>query len=580
MRVLIAEDDPVSALLLRRTIEREGHEVSVAVDGTAAWQSFLEERPQLLISDWMMPGLDGPELCRRVRAVTDDGEAYTYVIMLTAKAQDSDRSEAIAAGVDDFLAKPLNRVELSARLRVAERILAWELRLRRASEATAASDRRYRETFESLHDILYQTDPAGVITLMSPSSMRHTGYQPDELVGTPVSSLFPKGSDFEGLLQALRTDGAVNDFEASLQRRDGTSVAVSLNVEILRDIAGLVTAYQGTVRDIQARKTAEEGRDSIFTLSVDMLCLIERDSSGLIPGGLWMLRAANPAWLATLGYEPREVVGRPFRDFVEFQEVPTATLQAYDINDGHGLRDLRLPMRHADGSRRWIDWNAAPPSASGVTYGVGRDVTAAAQAQQEMQEMVEALSASAASLAEQAAELDRLRLEAEYVANHDMLTGAISRRAWFAQAPQANPVAVAIFDIDFFKRVNDTHGHPIGDLVLREVAWRLEGTMADGAVVGRVGGEEFAAYFVGGFAAAREMAEAAIVAIAASPIVLPSGEQLSITISGGLAPWRVSGAPEDDLAATYDEADRALYAAKAAGRRRLTVYGRRAPTAA
>ena len=71
MRVLIAEDDPVSALLLRRTIEREGHEVSVAVDGTAAWQSFLEERPQLLISDWMMPGLDGPELCRRVRAVTD-----------------------------------------------------------------------------------------------------------------------------------------------------------------------------------------------------------------------------------------------------------------------------------------------------------------------------------------------------------------------------------------------------------------------------------------------------------------------------------------------------------------------------
>ena len=73
MRVLIAEDDPVSALLLRRTIEREGHEVSVAVDGAAAWQSFLEERPQLLISDWMMPGLDGPELCRRVRAVTDEG---------------------------------------------------------------------------------------------------------------------------------------------------------------------------------------------------------------------------------------------------------------------------------------------------------------------------------------------------------------------------------------------------------------------------------------------------------------------------------------------------------------------------
>lgn len=571
MRVLIAEDDPVSALLLRRTIEREGHEVSVAVDGAAAWQSFLEERPQLLISDWMMPGLDGPELCRRVRAITDEGEAYTYVIMLTARAQDSDRSEAIAAGVDDFLAKPLNRVELSARLRVAERILAWELRLRRASEAAAASDRRYRETFESLHDILYQTDPAGVITLMSPSSMRHTGYQPEELVGSPISSLFPKGSDFEELLQALRTDGAVNDFEANLQRRDGTSVAVSLNVEILRGTAGLVTAYQGTVRDIQARKTAEEGRDSIFTLSVDMLCLLGPDFS---------VKAANPAWQATLGYTPVQVVGRLFRDLAVPDGRPMPSPSAHAVHEGNGLRDARYRMRHADGSERWIEWNAAPPSETGLTYAVGRDVSAAVRAQEEMQEMMNAISSSAQALAEQAAELDRLRLEAEYAANHDMLTGAISRRAWFARAPQANPVAVAIFDIDFFKRVNDTHGHPIGDLVLREVAWRLEGTMADGAVVGRVGGEEFAAYFVGGFAAAREMAEGAIAAIAASPIVLPSGEQLSITISGGLAPWRVSGAPEDDLAATYDEADRALYAAKAAGRRRLTVYGRRAPTAA
>lgn len=192
-----------------------------------------------------------------------------------------------------------------------------------------------------------------------------------------------------------------------------------------------------------------------------------------------------------------------------------------------------------------------------------------------MQALVDALSASAQSLAEQAAELNRLRLEAEYLANHDVLTGVFNRRAWFTQAPRANPVAVAIFDIDFFKRVNDSHGHPVGDLVLREVAWRLEGTLAGGAVVGRVGGEEFAAYFLEGFAAARQLAEEAVAAITASPIVLPSGDRLDVTISGGLAPWRVSGTPDEALAATYDEADRALYAAKAAGRRRLTVYQRR-----
>ena len=576
MRVLIAEDDPVSALLLRRTIEREGHAVTVAVDGAAAWRSFELERPQLLISDWMMPGLDGLQLCRRVRAAADEAEAYTYVIMLTAKAQDSDRSIAVEAGVDDFLTKPLNRVELSARLRVAERILAWEEHMRRANEAVTASEERYRETFESLHDVFYKTDLAGLITLMSPSSLRHTGFTSAELIGRTVASLLPNPGEFEGLVQWLRKDGAVNDYEARLLRKDGSKVAVSLNVEVLRDAAGLITGYQGTVRDIQARKDAEEERDRLFTLSVDMLCLLEQDTSGPIPGGLWVVRAANPAWQATLGIAPAEVVGRPFRELVEFQEAPASALEAYAINQGNGLRDVRLPMRHADGSRRWIEWNAAPPSSTGVTYGVGRDVTAAVRAQKEMQAMVEALSSSAASLAEQAVELERLRVDAEYAANHDTLTGAISRRAWFAEASRANPVAVAIFDIDFFKRVNDTYGHPIGDLVLREVAWRLEGTMADGAVVGRVGGEEFAAYFVGGFAAAREMAEAAVAAIARSPIVLPSGEELAITISGGLAPWRVSGAPEEDLAATYDEADRALYAAKAAGRKRLTVYLRRA----
>ena len=95
-------------------------------------------------------------------------------------------------------------------------------------------------------------------------------------------------------------------------------------------------------------------------------------------------------------------------------------------------------------------------------------------------------------------------------------------------------------------------------------------------MVGRVGGEEFAAYFLDGFAAARELAESAIAQIAATPIILPSGEALDITISGGLAPWRVNGTHEEALAATYDEADRALYAAKAAGRKRLKVYMRRA----
>ncbi|MEP6872434.1 MAG: PAS domain S-box protein, partial [Anaerolineaceae bacterium] len=307
MKILIAEDDPVSALVLRRTLEREGHDVTLVVDGLAAWERFVQERPQLLISDWMMPGIDGPELCRRIRAAANRGGAYTYFIMVTAKAQDSDRNAAIAAGVDDFLAKPLNRLELNARIRVAGRILAWDERVRRTSDALAESEVRYRETFESLHDVYYQADPTGTFALVSPSALRHTGYTPEELVGQPVAALFPNGSDFAGLVEQIRTGRVVNDYEAQLQRKNGSHVTVSLNVESLRDGAGQITGYQGTMRDIQARKDAEEERDSIFRVSVDMVCVLGPD---------FTIQAANPAWQATLGYTPDRLTGRPFSELV------------------------------------------------------------------------------------------------------------------------------------------------------------------------------------------------------------------------------------------------------------------------
>ncbi|MEO6397392.1 MAG: PAS domain S-box protein [Tepidiformaceae bacterium] len=569
MKVLVAEDEPVSALLLRRTIEAEGHEVTVATDGVEAWKLFGEDRPHLVVSDWMMPGMDGLELCRRIRAKGDNSTHNAFFMMLTARVEPGDRAAAVAAGTDYFLAKPLDRAELRARLHsIAQSVAAWEERRRLAKEAEAANERRYRETFDTLHEVYYRAQPKGEITLVSPSALRLTGYTSEELLGRPLLTLFPDRKEVFDMIAVLGEHATLNEFEAQLQRKDGSRFAVSLNVDTLRGADGAITGYQGTMRDIEARKTAEEERDRIFMSSVDMLCLLKAD---------FTIKLANPAWCETLGHDPEHLAGHHFREFVVIEEGRQISEQpTYAVHEGNGLRNARALMRHVDGSTRWIDWNATPPSANGLTYAVGRDVTDAVRAEQAMQELVEALSASAQSLSEQAVELDRLRIEAEYLANHDVLTGVVNRRAWFAQAPSANPVAVAVFDIDFFKRVNDSYGHPVGDLVLCEVAKRLAHTLSDGAVVGRVGGEEFAAYFLGGFAAAKDLAELAVAEIAATPIVLPSGESLDITLSGGLAPWRVTGTREEALAATYDEADRALYAAKAAGRKRLKVYMRRA----
>ena len=115
MRVLIAEDDPISRTVLRKTLERWGHDVFAAPDGDQAWAAFQDAAFPVVISDWMMPGLDGLELVRRIRHHRQNG--YVYTILLTARSQKEDIVEGMEAGADDFVTKPFDAGELHARLR-------------------------------------------------------------------------------------------------------------------------------------------------------------------------------------------------------------------------------------------------------------------------------------------------------------------------------------------------------------------------------------------------------------------------------------------------------------------------------
>ncbi len=129
MRILIAEDDFVSVKVLQLTLEQEGHEVVVAGSGDRAWALYDADPVRVIVSDWMMPGMDGLELCRMVRGrpKTD----YTYFILLTAlNTGRANLRIAMDAGVDDFLSKPLDREVISMRLRVADRILDYARQIR------------------------------------------------------------------------------------------------------------------------------------------------------------------------------------------------------------------------------------------------------------------------------------------------------------------------------------------------------------------------------------------------------------------------------------------------------------------
>lgn len=128
MKVLIAEDDPVSRRLLQSYLKKWGYEVVTARDGEEALRLFQQAPVPLVISDWMMPGIEGVELVRRIRSfdAADRTPAYVYIILLTAKSSREDVVHGMEAGADDFVSKPFDREELRVRVRAGERIIRLE----------------------------------------------------------------------------------------------------------------------------------------------------------------------------------------------------------------------------------------------------------------------------------------------------------------------------------------------------------------------------------------------------------------------------------------------------------------------
>jgi diguanylate cyclase (GGDEF)-like protein len=235
MKILIAEDQKTAAYFLSRTLEQMGHHVVVASDGEKAWRMLREGDAPVLISDWMMPNLDGPSLCRRIRA--SGGERYVYIILLTSRDRREDKLEGLRAGADDFLIKPPDPDELAVRLEIAERILAVHDRLARQNmrlvelasidELTRTKNRRrFREDLDflfnqamrlrlSLSLIMLDIDhfkqfndsfghPAGDEVLHRVGSILNTGVRANDLVARYG------GEEFVVLLPATGAEEALH----------------------------------------------------------------------------------------------------------------------------------------------------------------------------------------------------------------------------------------------------------------------------------------------------------------------------------------------------------------------------------
>lgn len=142
MLILVVDEDPMSLLIAVTALRDMGHECCTATDGDTAWELFQTRRPDVVVCAWLMPGVDGPELCRKIRS---HPARYTYVIMVTSQGARDQVVEAMTSGADDYLVKPLDVDDLEVRLIAAERVSTLHRRMahERTKLASAARSRRF-----------------------------------------------------------------------------------------------------------------------------------------------------------------------------------------------------------------------------------------------------------------------------------------------------------------------------------------------------------------------------------------------------------------------------------------------------
>ncbi|MFJ5954477.1 diguanylate cyclase [Paenarthrobacter sp. NPDC092416] len=154
MKVLIADDDLISRMITKAAVEQSGHECIVATDGDSAWELFKEHSPEAVVTDLMMPGLNGLDLCRNIRASEED--SYTYLILVTSHGSREDVLTGMEAGADDYVTKPLDPFSLHIRLLAAQRITSLHADL--ARYRSALTEQARTDPLTKLHNRLKLTE--------------------------------------------------------------------------------------------------------------------------------------------------------------------------------------------------------------------------------------------------------------------------------------------------------------------------------------------------------------------------------------------------------------------------------------
>ena len=292
MKILIAEDNAFSRTLLKKTLVKAGYDAVVAENGDVAWELLTAENdpPKLALIDWMMPGMSGIELCRRLRE--QESAIPVYVILLTAKSDKEDVLEGFAAGADDFIKKPFDSGELLARIKVGRRLVEQQALM--------------HGLIDAIPDPIYVKDNRGLYIGCNKAYVDFVGAELEEIYGRTASDVLPGTHAQQSHMEDLRVmaGGGVLESEGWVDGAQGKVYHNTVKIPYLESSDGS-TGMIGISRDLTKRMEMEqEMRRLAVAVEQSTEAIMISDVDGKI-------LYANAALENTTGYAQEELVGQP-----------------------------------------------------------------------------------------------------------------------------------------------------------------------------------------------------------------------------------------------------------------------------
>jgi diguanylate cyclase (GGDEF)-like protein/PAS domain S-box-containing protein len=598
--ILIVDDDIQSCKLLEVQLLSEGYRATTAASGEEALASIAQHAPDLILLDILLPDMDGYRVARILKG--DSATASIPIIIATVVLDERARLAGLKAGAEEFLTKPINRVELGLRVRNLLRLKAFSDFLKDHSSILeqqvlerTADLRRFRAAMEISGDAIF---------LIDRSSMRYidvnqplcdmVGYTRQEVLGmTPMDLFNPSRETLEREYDALIANGgsAASGIEGLYHRKVGPPISIESRRGALRTESGWVIV--GTARDITERKEAEAkivrlNRVYAVLSGINSAIVRIRESNELYAeicrlavseGGFFLARVVEfdsnkKARIAATSERDSQLFQRIVDEYNSNPEHSNSML-ALALRSGHPLisndvaGDQRIPDRVALTKEGNYALALLPIIVEMRVAGtiVLRTREAGMFDEAELRLLLELVSNLSFAL-----ELMDKQQKITHLAYYDPLTG-LANRALFHQRltqymhiaqPGERKLAVILMDLERFKTINDSLGRPAGDELLKQLAGRL-GRAVDPADVARIGGDQFAILVpeIKGRSEIGRSVERIWRECFAEPFQV-TGHELRISAKAGIALYPNDGIDADGL---FSRAEAALQKAKETGER-------------